>query len=198
MNRKISLLTLALLFMGSFAFAQFNLGPKIGVNSSRLTLEDNVSNVTEGSASFGFHAGLFGRLDLGNIYLQPELLYTSAGGEIEFANGGLGSQIQEYEFNRIDVPIQVGFRVGKVFRIGVAPVFSVLTSDNVQGNASNRQLSLKNSTVGYQAGIGFDLWNIVMDLRYEGNLSGVTDELLGASTDQRLNQITFGLGLKIF
>jgi hypothetical protein len=198
MNRKISLLTVALLLTGSIAFAQFNLGPKIGINSSRLTLEDNVNNVTEGSASFGFHAGLFARLDLNKIYLQPELLYTNAGGEIDFGNGGLGSQIQEYEFNRIDVPIHVGFRLGEVFRIGVAPVFSILTSDNVQGNAANRTLSLKNSTVGYQAGIGVDVWNIVMDLRYEGNLSGVTDELLGASTDQRLNQITFAVGLKIF
>jgi hypothetical protein len=37
-----------------------------------------------------------------------------------------------------------------------------------------------------------------MDLRYEGNLSGVTKEVAGISTDQRLNQWTFGIGMKVF
>jgi hypothetical protein len=197
MKTKSSILLLAMLLVGSTAFAQFNIGPKLGVNSSRLSVKDNVSNVSEGSASFGFHAGAFARIDFAKFFLQPELLYTSAGGELEFANGGLGNQIRQYDFNRVDLPVHFGFRFGNVFRLGAAPVFSVLLSDSEQGNTNN-QLRLKNSTVGYQVGAGLDLWNLVLDFRYEGNLSGVANEVIGVSTDQRLNQWTFGIGLKVF
>jgi len=73
----------------------------------------------------------------------------------------------------------------------------VLLSDSEQGDAGS-QLKLKNSTIGYQAGIGFDIANVILDFRYEGSLSGVGDTFLGADTDQRLNQWTFGIGLKVF
>jgi opacity protein-like surface antigen len=197
MKRIIFLLLVGLFFSTGTLQAQFNLGPKVGVNSSRLSLKDNVSNVSEGSASFGFHAGLFARIELAGLFLQPEFLYTSAGGQLEFANGQLGNQIRTYEFNRVDVPLHIGFKLGNTFRLGAAPIFSVLLSDNQQGN-TNQQIALKNSTVGYQVGLGADIWNLVLDLRYEGNLSGVADNFLGTTTDQRLNQWTFGVGLKIF
>ena len=190
-------LLFGILLISSASFAQVNIGPNIGVNSSRISFQENVDNVEEGDASFGFHAGVFGRIELGSFYLQPELLYTSASGEIRFNDDQLGNQVRSYEFNRIDVPIQVGYKFGEVFRIGVAPVYSVLLSDSEQGGTGS-QLTLKNSNVGYQAGIGFDIANIVLDLRYEGNLSGVGDKFLGADTDQRLNQWTIGVGLKIF
>ncbi len=182
--------------ISSVTIAQVNFGPKIGVNSSKISFKDNVNNVEEGDATFGFHAGVFGRIELGSFYLQPELLYTSASGEIKFNDDQL-NQVRSYEFNRIDVPIQVGYKFGEVFRIGVAPVYSVLLSDSEQGDAGS-QLKLKNSTIGYQAGIGFDIANVILDFRYEGSLSGVGDTFLGADTDQRLNQWTFGIGLKVF
>jgi hypothetical protein len=197
MKTKLSLTLLAIVFFAGSSFAQFTIGPKIGVNSSRLTLKDNVSNVEEGSASFGFHAGAFSRITISNFYIQPELLYTSASGELKFKDGALGDQVRSYDFNRIDVPIQVGYKIGDVFRIGAAPIFSVLLSDSEQGDTGS-QMTFKNSTVGYQAGIGFDVANLIFDLRYEGNLSGVSDKFLGANTDQRLNQITFAIGIKMF
>lgn len=197
MKLKNLILFVGLMVISSVTFAQVNIGPKIGVNSSKITFKDNVDNVEEGDASFGFHAGVFGRIEIGSFYLQPEVLYTSASGEIQFKDDQLGNQVRAYEFNRIDVPIQVGYKFGEVFRIGVAPVYSILLSDSEQGDTGS-QMTLKNSNIGYQAGIGFDIANIVLDLRYEGNLSGVGDKFLGADTDQRLNQWTLGIGLKIF
>jgi len=197
MKMKTLFALAGIMLIASASFAQVNIGPKIGVNSSKITFKDNVNNVEEGDASFGFHAGVFGRIELGNFYLQPELLYTSASGEIKFNDGSLGNQVRSYEFNRIDLPVQVGYKFGDFFRVGVAPVYSILLSDSEQGDTGSK-MTLKNSNIGYQAGIGFDIANIILDLRYEGNLSGVGDKFLGADTDQRLNQWTLGVGLKIF
>lgn len=74
--KKTFLLIAALLMMGSAAFAgggfDLAIGPKVGYQTAKLSYQkaDIKSNFSN-----HFTAGLFGRVTLGRLYVQPEVLY---------------------------------------------------------------------------------------------------------------------------
>ena len=74
--KKTFLLIAALLMMGSAAFAGggFNLaiGPKVGYQTAKLSYQ---KADIKSSFSNHFTAGLFGRVTIGRVYVQPEVLY---------------------------------------------------------------------------------------------------------------------------
>ena len=74
--KKTFLLIAALLMMGSAAFAgggfDLAIGPKVGYQTARLSYQkDDIKS----SFSNHFTAGLFGRVTIGRLYVQPEVLY---------------------------------------------------------------------------------------------------------------------------
>lgn len=176
--------------------AQFNVGPKIGINTSNF-VQDFSSGGNQVKAKYGFQAGLFSRADFLFLFIQPEILYMNGNGMVEVTNSNDEAEWREYEFNRTDFPIFLGFKLGKAVRIGVGPVFSLLKEETIQGSSISNSTS-ESSTVGFLAGIGVDVWNLVVDLRYEGPLGDFEDSVLGVTSDQRLNQLTLSVGLKLF
>ena len=74
--KKTFLLIAALLMMGSAAFAgggfDLAIGPKVGYQTTKLSY--NNADIQAGFANH-FTAGLFGRVTLGRLYVQPEVLY---------------------------------------------------------------------------------------------------------------------------
>ena len=74
--KKTFLLIAALLMMGSAAFAgggfDIAIGPKIGYQTAKLSYQN--ADI-KSSFSNHFTAGLFGRVTLGRLYVQPEVLY---------------------------------------------------------------------------------------------------------------------------
>ena len=193
------------LFFGTTASAQlFTLGPKVGFSSSRLSLEE-AELVRAGSSTIGFHAGAFTRLTILGIYLQPEVLFTQSGGRIEVRDGVSDTfdQIQELTYNKLDVPVMLGFRIGDVLRINAGPSFSLILGQDArtEGTTAEVRNNYESSTVGYQVGGGLDIGRLVLDVRYEGNLSKLGDSVqLGRrrfDTDYRNTQFSVGLGFKL-
>ena len=74
--KKTFLLIAALLMMGSAAFAgggfDLAIGPKVGYQTTKLSYDK--ADIKAGFANH-FTAGLFGRVTVGRIYVQPEVLY---------------------------------------------------------------------------------------------------------------------------
>ncbi|MDQ3395422.1 MAG: PorT family protein [Bacteroidota bacterium] len=186
------------LFLTGITYAQLTIGPKIGLNSSKIILEDNTQGVSDGNRKLGFHVGAFGRSELGILFVQPEILYTTSRGEINVDVFGI-NQIQEYKFNQIDVPVMIGFKFLPMLRVFGGPVATFLIgADGTEGALKN----YKNATLGYQLGIGIDFGNLILDLKYEDNFSKFGDAInIGAqryAIDQRQNQILLGLGIRLF
>lgn len=200
------MLLLVFTIMGVQANAQklFMFGPRAGVSSSTLNIKDrdNINFQSEG-AQLGFHAGAFTRvtIPLIGIYVQPELLFTSTSGRINVTGSGapIQNQLKDYNFNRIDVPVMIGFKMAKILRINAGPSFSYLLSAKEDGVSIKEDY--KNATVGYQAGIGVDIGPLIIDAKYEGNLSTFGDQVSLAgqtfNTDQRLNQFILSLGFRL-
>ena len=74
--KKTFLLIAALLMIGSAAFAgggiDLGIGPKVGYQTTKLSYQ---KADIKSSFSNHFTAGLFGRVTVGRIYVQPEVLY---------------------------------------------------------------------------------------------------------------------------
>ncbi len=198
---KKLILTFALVLIGFSASAQFTLGPRVTLISSNLNLREEIANVQEGDAEFGFQYGLFARFKVPviGLYVQPELLFSSTESTITSS-----AQNVDLSFNRVDVPIMIGGKVGPL-RINAGPSLSFLTSaeSDVSGTVTDIKDNYSSTTVGFQAGVGIDLLKFVIDLKYEGSLGekfGDAITVAGNSfaTDERPSQIVLGIGFKLF
>ena len=172
----------------------FTVGPKFGVSQGDV----EVTNGFRGEDSkIGYHVGAFARINLPIIYIQPELLYTNTGGS--FSDNTFNYDVS---FNRLDVPVMFGLKLGSVLSLQAGPVATYLLNGELlstNGNTSSRAIPPKEDfTFGYQAGIGLDIGNFLMGLKYEGAMTNSINRTSALSTDQRQNQLILSMGFKLF
>ena len=214
---KRLIIILALLLPVTFiANAQLKFGVKGGITSTSIKVDDviQIDNqdefdqlVVKGkNAKVGFQGGVFARLTIVKLYIQPELLFTSTSGEIEVsAIGGTQdgiTKIREQKFRQIDFPIMVGYKAGPL-RLQAGPVGTIMLSSDPALDMFE-DISVKEefngATWGYQVGIGFDLFKkVTIDVKYEGNLSKLADGVnIGEQNynfDSRNNQFVANIGI---
>ena len=122
--KKTFLLIAALLMMGSAAFAgggfDFAIGPKVGYQTAKLSYKK--ADITSGFSNH-FTAGVFGRVTIGRVYVQPEVLYFKTSNL--FNASVVGVEESENLFNlptganlnltlnqmNLQVPLMVGFNI---------------------------------------------------------------------------------------
>ncbi len=174
-------------------FAQeklFTVGLRAGVNLSQvagnnLSLSGGGKNFTfknNSTRAYGFVGGIFMRFGK-KIFIQPEILLSQKGGKFDvFEDGKSNGRTVDLNLTNIDLPVLVGVKLGNVLRINAGPVASFRLSDSgnlgdsikeYQGQSANE--TFKDVILGYQAGVGFDIGKLNIDLRYEGNVNDVVD-----------------------
>ncbi len=197
MHKKLMTIMLFSILGIGVANAQFTIGPRFGLSSSEIRInkaDNNSYSFETGERKVGLHVGAFSRITMGSVYIQPEVLLTSTGGKINLKEGGVG-QVLDYKLNKVDIPVLMGLKMGKVFRIQGGPIISY-----IKGSAGNNDFkaNIKDATVGYQAGIGFDIGNMMLDLKYEDNLSKLGNKIGGVKVDQRNHQVIASVGFRLF
>lgn len=228
MKRFLLLLTL----LPGVATAQFggkffSFGLKVGANFSQLkTLEFQTPRLTSGGVPFlnggsivydffrsndkrttGIVGGAYLRFGRG-FFVQPELLISSKGGSFDIVQTGLATQQVNVKFTTFDIPLLIGFKLGPL-RVNAGPMASLTVSEDKNLKDSFKQYTtqpigdtFKQATFGYQAGAGISLLGLQLDVRYEGNLSDLSEVgIKTPNSDARfaaktsLWQITVGFGL---
>jgi len=190
--KRFLITTLCLLFAVGVQAQDFSIGPKVGVSQGNIRVDGDDFSATGGR--IGYHIGGFVRMGGNTFFIQPEVLYTNTGGEFE--STATGSRVTyEASFNRLDVPVMLGLRFANFFRVQAGPVASFLLSSTVDNDPG---VDTNSTTLGYQAGIGLDIANVILDLKYEGPLGNAADQIGGIPTDFRQNQIILSLGFRIF
>ena len=196
------------------AFSKIKLGLKAGMSTTNLSMA-TLKTVTSGNttytvddltaAKYGFHGGVFMRLTLLGIYIQPELLFSTRTNEytvIDLAAPTV-KMTKKQNFNKLDIPVMLGFKLGPI-RLNAGPAASLLiNSPKALISDTNYKSMYSRMTFGYQAGLGFDLLNfLTFDLRYEGSLKKYQNQiqnLVGTKTtvnlDDRANAFLFSVGL---
>jgi hypothetical protein len=185
MKKILLLFILLALTISTIAQPLFDLGIKAGINNSQLT-----PNVNEFSAEniIGYHAGAFARVGMGRIYLQPEVYFSSKGGNfMEIKNA---DPVAMFGYTSVDAPLLLGAKVFKVsklnFRVMGGPVFGFITSKNVDGDSRFNVDNFRDRCFGWQYGLGVDIWFLTLDARIENSRSNVYQSSLVNSRNKTL------------
>lgn len=172
----------------------FSVGPKFGISQGDVKVSEGFRGE---DSKIGYHVGAFARINLPVIFIQPEVLYTNTGGS--FSDNTFNYDV---EFNRLDVPMMIGLKLVSVLRLQVGPVATYLLNGNMSSNDGSTTSKLippkEDFTFGYQAGIGLDIGNLVLDFKYEGGISNAINGYSAVPTDQRQNQLILSMGFRLF
>lgn len=190
--KKSFLLIAALLMIGSAAFAgggiDLAIGPKVGYQTAKLSYQ---KADIKSSFSNHFTAGLFGRVTIGRLYVQPEVLYFKTSNIFDGHVTGVESNnlfnlptganvnLTLNQMN-LQVPILLGVNIIDLdlitLRAQVGPTANfVLKSQTLFDKTytiNGQQAQLENTTTdqnfntksiawGLQAGLGVDLLDFV-------------------------------------
>ena len=206
--KKSFLLIAALLVFGSSVFAQdLDLGIKVGYQTPKLSYKQ-----ADIKAGFQNHLtfGLFGRVELGMLYVQPEVMYFKTQNifSLDMANTSetwIPEETVTFTLNEanIQVPVLVGI---KFLDLGVATLRAQVgptanftlasttlfdktfkltndeTGEEVTLDENKEVFDTKTIAWGMQAGLGADiLGKITLDINYNFGLSKVFGRLNDAS-----------------
>ncbi len=208
MKKWMMTLAVVLMIAGTAQAQVFQIGARAGINRADVTAEeildmgdDLEQKLTSGTQDYGYHLGLYTRFKLLGLYIQPEALFTKLNTEVtidEYENGVPTGNTEDarISYTRLDFPILAGLKLGPV-RVNAGPVASRVITNETEGIS----ITLQDGTYwGYQAGIGFDIWKILIDLKYEDAFNSQTNQVTFAGqqfdVDSRASQLILSLGYR--
>lgn len=215
--KKVFLL-FAALFIATIANAQISpitFGPKVGYQTTKLSLDKNViKSDFKGNMAFG----VFARLTIKNVVLQPELLYYKSGKMFEVSalgnDWGLNNLVPNPTFtinqSNLALPVLIGYQFVDIpilkMRANVGPVFYFAVgkaeySINGEDIPLPVESATENMTMGAALNLGVDIWKLTLDVNYSLGLTDVFDDELevggyevdlGDNTKQNIFTVTLG------
>ncbi|MEO1435071.1 MAG: hypothetical protein AAFV80_06000, partial [Bacteroidota bacterium] len=130
-------------------------------------------------SNIGLHGGLYARVGLGALFIQPEVTVST--------------------LKDLDIPILIGTKLGPL-RLNAGPMARMALDRNANAEPGEEINLRQSTTFGFQAGGGIDIGNIGIDMRYESNLTGLGEEfqLFGRnhSTNSGAPQIVMSASLR--
>ncbi len=199
------------MLLSTLSFSQFEMGLRAGVSSTDLSPEsilindgENNTEISIAEAKYGFHLGLYTRVSIANIFIEPSFLFNSSTVDYnldrQIFDTGIISTIGSETYNNLDIPLMVGMKIG-FLRIQGGPVAHIfLNSASDLTDISGYSQKFQDATFGVQGGLGFDIWKIRLDLNYETNLSkfGGDIDVNGNpyQFDQRPSRLIASVGLR--
>ncbi|MEZ4950081.1 MAG: porin family protein [Saprospiraceae bacterium] len=183
--KKILFLS-AFLFIASLSFSQVKFGIRGGFSTANV--DGNKIGFPSGSMDTlsisditgGYHFGFFLQARMKKFFIQPEIVFNS--NKADFTLSDLSSpegrdQVLTERYNYLDIPIMMGLKLGAL-RLQAGPVGHVyLDSKSDLLKFDEYSTTFETITYGYQTGIGLDIWNIALDVKYEGNFSDFDDHI---------------------
>jgi hypothetical protein len=150
------------------AHAQSGYGIKFGLgyntNGDLKEFIDDVDDIIyDSKGKSAFNIGFYGKLDLGPVYLRPELVYTRTTSEYELNN------LVDYKISKIDAPVLLGIQVIGPLDFMIGPAFQYILDNDLKGVSFH---AIENEfTVGLNIGAALDLGRFGFDVRYERGFS---------------------------
>ena len=200
--RKSFLLLVAALIMSSSVFAiggvDLSFGPKVGYQTAQLSYKK--ADIKSGFADH-FTVGLFARVEIGNFYVQPEVLWFKSsnvfdlnttvtqdtiigditipsGAKLDFTLKAMNIQVPilvGYKFNVIDGILAIRPQVGPTLNFVIPQ--RTLVNQSIGGaeptEINNETFDTKSIAFGLQGGLGFDVLGFTLDINYNFGISKV-------------------------
>ncbi len=198
MKKRIVLFSIVFLATLFITNAQSDYGIKAGLSynsTGKLLDETGVIIDKKGTGKSGFNIRFYGNLDLGPIYLRPELVYTKTTSEYE-ANVG------DFKMSKLDLPVLVGFDLIGPLKVFAGPAFQYVLDSDLKGLSFN---SIENDfSVGLHIGASVEFGRLGIDVRYERGFNSNEAEFIDRNItediyrlDARPKQIIFSLSYSL-
>lgn len=181
--------------------AQSDYGIKAGLSyNSNGELKDATTEIGDffndkGNGKSGFNIGFYGKLDLGPIYLRPELVYTKTTSEYVLNTG----TTEDYKIAKLDLPVLVGFKVIGPLHVFAGPAFQYYLDNDLKG--LNFESIENEFSIGMNIGASVEFGKLGIDIRYERGLSeneaNWTDASETFTLDSRPEQIIFSVSYSL-
>lgn len=128
----------------------------------------------------GIHFGVVSQIQINKFFIQPEVLFNSNSAEFTLSSiktsEGRDSMLSE-RYNNIDIPLMMGYKTGSL-RLQAGPVGHVFVSNKSELlNKEGFNEAFADISYGYQAGIGLDIWKLMIDVKYEGNFTDFDEHI---------------------
>ena len=205
--KKLPILILICLCVNNLINGQ--IGIKAGLhtfdlNTPREIIFPNESSISFSEAKLGFQGGIYGKIKLGGVFLEPRLMLNSTKVEyrLDGENGTLGNQLLSERFTNLDIPILLGVEV-LFLDLTLGPVAHVhlnAVSDLV--DFSEYDSSFSRAEYGWRAGIGTSVGNLSIGVEYEGNFSDFGDHITIADQEfsfgTQPNRLIFNVGVDLW
>lgn len=204
MKKSLLLAVFALIGFTAFAQKDSGFGIKAGLNYNQngdlsfKQVQSAGEDLIAGSdGKVGYHVGFYGKLDMPKIYIRPELVYTKTKSSYNVEGG-----TNDYDVSKLDLPVLLGYKIIGPLHIFAGPAFQYTLKNDLKDVELD---DVKNDfTIGAHFGVGVNLGNIGLDVRYERGFSENEAEIIGDNianiegrVDSRPSQIIFGLSLKL-
>jgi len=194
--QKARIALLCCLLTPSLGHARFfSAGPRVGVHiapyQERVGSGNTERTTLQREDYWGYHVGVFARTSLFLFYVQPEIILTNAG--IQYRQG---RETIRCHCTKLDIPAMVGLTLLRIVRVQAGPILSVLV--NAKEGNNNITQRYRSVTVGWQAGLGIDIWKIGIDLKYEGSLNRLGNTITGIHPNHRHAPWVVSIGIKMF
>lgn len=186
------------LLLSAFSWAllaqsPINVGVHGGISNTKIKVKD-IGHVLKSGSNTGYMVGVFARVNLGPIYLEPSLNYAHKEGEVK--NDSYTSNLK---YNSFDIPVMVGLHILDLpvvkLRAYLGPVASF--TGKLKWNEGKFGTHLDNDKMMWngKVGVGVDVWKLTFDIDYEKGLKKFQDNDAGKIKSPR--SFNFTLGLKI-
>jgi len=184
MKKNLLLSTIIILGLSSFMSAQnVDFGLKTGLNISNFTGGDVSKN-----SLFGFHVGGFAEFKLNEKFsLQPELLYSTQGSEVE--------NLVKIKVDYLAIPLMVKYYLSEKFSIEAGPQAAFLVNDKAEFDDSSipdADLDASSFDFGLNVGVGYNFTShLFAQVRYNYGITTV-----GENPDVKNSVFQMSLGYK--
>lgn len=155
--------------------AEVKFGVKAGANLSNFSTEANVIDQIKGANNYQF--GILFQAKLFMFTIQPEVLYSVKGGDLNHPDftDPTGAPEIKFRSQNVEVPInlQLGLRLGPIRGyVQAGPYFSYMTGGAINGetetfNSFVEDFELNNIDYGVGFGAGAELFNLQLAVRYD-------------------------------
>ena len=170
---------------------KITVGPAVGFNHTTIDLKQAVTkegklyNYAQEEGGIGIVAGGFAKINFGNMFIQPQMLYSQERTNMILDMNG-NQYLQTVTINNFNIPVLFGMDLMNNCAVMAGPVFSAFIDGSI---LPSRPQSMRinqydnNVTFGYQFGVGFTQKRSTLTFKYRGFFKGESF-LMETSTGQ--------------
>lgn len=126
------------------------------------------------NASLGIHFGIHTQFRAGPVFIRPDIVFNSNSVNFKVTDilDNSDTSLAKERYQYLDFPVVVGLDLGSwQFMAGPVGHLFIANQSALVKEITNLTLDYEPFTIGYQLGVGGQLGNMGVDLRYEGSLN---------------------------